>query len=56
MSTVAEIEAAIEKLSPPEFAQLAVWLEEYQQMTNASAEIFKLYDDEEARYGKGETR
>jgi hypothetical protein len=27
--------------------ELAAWLEEYQQMVNASAEIFSLYDKEE---------
>lgn len=47
MSSVAEIESAIEKLSPPEVAQVAVWLEEYQQMINASAAIFAMYDKEE---------
>ena len=47
MSSVAEIESAIERLSPAEFAELAVWLEEYQQMINASAEIFTMYDKEE---------
>src|SRR5436190_20260642 len=49
MSTVAEIEAAIEKLSAQQLAELAAWFEEYQEMTNASAEIFKMYDEEEAR-------
>ena len=48
MSTVAEIEAAIERLAPAEVAELAAWLEEYQQMVNASSEIFALYDREEA--------
>ena len=38
MSSVAEIEAAIEQLSPAEVTELAAWLEEYQQMINASAE------------------
>ena len=48
MSTVAEIESAIERLQPLEVAQLAPWLEEYQQMIRASAEIFATYDREEA--------
>ena len=48
MSTVAEIETAIEKLSAKEVAELAAWFEEYQQMINASAEIFSMYDKEEA--------
>jgi hypothetical protein len=48
MSTVAEIEAAIERLPPPEVAELAAWLVEFQQMTQASAEVFTMYDREEA--------
>jgi hypothetical protein len=49
MSTVAEIETAIERLSPPEVAELAAWLEEYQQMINASSQVFQMYDREEAQ-------
>jgi hypothetical protein len=47
MSSVAEIESAIERLSPAEVNQVAAWLEEYQQMINASAAMFTLYDREE---------
>ena len=47
MSAIVEIESAIERLSPAEVKELAAWLEEYQQMVNASAEIFSLYDQEE---------
>jgi len=47
MTAIAEIESAIERLSPAEVKELAAWLEEYQQMVNASAEIFSLYDQEE---------
>lgn len=47
MSTVAEIESAIERLKPTEVAQLAAWLEEYQQMIRASGEMFALYDQKE---------
>jgi hypothetical protein len=47
MSAVAEIESAIERLSAAEVKELAAWLDEYQQMVNASAEIFTLYDQEE---------
>jgi hypothetical protein len=47
MTAVAEIESAIERLSPAEVKELAAWLDEYQQMVNASAEIFSLYDEEE---------
>ena len=49
MSSVAEIESAIEKLSPAEMAELAAWFEEYQQMINASAEMFAMYDKEEGK-------
>ena len=48
MSTVAEIEAAIERLQPAEVAAVAAWLNEYQQMIQASGEVFALYDREEA--------
>jgi hypothetical protein len=48
MSSVAEIESAIDRLSPQEVAELAAWLEEYQQMVNASAEIFSMYDKEQS--------
>jgi hypothetical protein len=47
MSSVAEIESAIEKLSPEQIVQLAAWFEEYQQMIKASSEIFAMYDQEE---------
>jgi hypothetical protein len=47
MTAVAEIQSAIEKLSPAEVKELAAWLDEYQQMINASAEMFSLYDKEE---------
>jgi hypothetical protein len=47
MSTVAEIEAAIEKLPPSEVAELAAWLQEYQQLINASSRVFAMYNAEE---------
>jgi hypothetical protein len=47
VSTVAEIESAIEQLQPSEVAELAGWLNEYQQMIQASAEVFAMYDREE---------
>ena len=47
MTAIAEIELAIERLSPAEVRELAAWFEEYQQMVNASSEIFSLYDQEE---------
>ena len=48
MSTVAEIESAIERLQPSDVAKLAAWLQEYQQMIHASAEMFSMYEREEA--------
>jgi hypothetical protein len=47
MSRVAEIETAIERLQPTEVTQLTAWLNEYQQMIQASSEIFAMYDREE---------
>jgi hypothetical protein len=47
MSTVAEIENAIERLSQRELAELTAWFEEYRQMVSASSEIFAMYDREE---------
>ena len=47
MSTVAEIESAIERLAPSEVVELAGWLNEYQRMIQASAEVFAMYDREE---------
>ena len=47
MTGIAEIESAIERLSPAELKELAAGLDEYQQMINASAEMFSLYDQEE---------
>ena len=47
MTAVAEIESAIERLTPAELKELTTWLEEHQQMVNASAEIFTMYEQEE---------
>ena len=47
MSTVAEIESAIERLPMEQVRELAKWLEEYQAAINASAEIFAMLDAEE---------
>ena len=49
MSSVAEIESAIEQLPPADVAKLASWLEDYQQMINASAQVFSMYDKEEGK-------
>ncbi|PWU11779.1 MAG: hypothetical protein C5B50_22670 [Verrucomicrobia bacterium] len=48
MTTVAEIETAIERLDPVEISELTAWLNEYQQMIQACAEISAIYDREEA--------
>ncbi len=50
VTAVAEIESAIEKLSPSEVKELAAGLDEYQQMINASAEMFSIYDHSEQAY------
>ena len=51
MTTVAEIEHAIQELPAPEVSELAHWLEEYQLMLSASSEVFAMLDAEE---GEGE--
>jgi hypothetical protein len=52
MSTVAEIEAAIEKLPAEEFAKLLAWMEEYQALIGASQDLFAMYDEEERNHGQ----
>ena len=47
MSTVTEIETAIEKLPAQKVEELAAWLDEYRQTLHASDATFALYDDEE---------
>ena len=51
VSTIAEIESAIERLPADKVREIAAWLEEYQATINASAEVFALLDEEE---GKGD--
>jgi len=53
MSTVAEIEAAIEKLPLAEFGELLAWIEEYQAMVGASQALFVMYDEEERSHAEG---
>jgi hypothetical protein len=53
MSTVTEIEAAIEKLPPAEYSELLAWLEEHQAMVGASQALFAMYDEEEKPHGEG---
>ena len=47
MTTVAEIEKAIEELPAENVKELAEWLEEYQLMLSASADVFRALDEEE---------
>lgn len=47
MSTVAEIESAIEQLPMEQVLEVAAWLEEYQATINASSEVFARLDAEE---------
>ena len=47
MSTVAEIEAAIQKLPEADLRELAVWFEDYQAAIGASESLFAMYDAEE---------
>lgn len=49
MSTVAEVEAAVEKLTPRELREFAAWFEERQALLNSSAIRFRMYDEEEKR-------
>jgi hypothetical protein len=51
MSTVSEIETAIEKLPPAKVEELAAWLDEYRQTLHASEAVFTLFDEEEKRPG-----
>jgi len=52
MSTVAEIESAIERLPMEQVREVAAWLEEYQATINASAEVFAMLDAEEGEGGQ----
>jgi len=47
MSSVAEIESAIERLPMEQVREVAAWLEEYQATINASAEVATMLDVEE---------
>ena len=48
MTTVAEIESAVEHLPREDVDVLAEWLVEYQASLRASAEMFHQYDTEES--------
>ena len=56
MSTVIEIEAAIEKLPPADYRELLSWIEEHQAMIGASEALFMMYDEEEQAHAQGEMR
>jgi len=47
MSTVAEIESAIEKLTPEQLREFAAWFEERQALLHSSNALFSMYDAEE---------
>ncbi len=53
MSSVAEIEAAIEKLPPAQFGELLAWLEEYRGLVGAAQSLFTSYDEEEGNHAEG---
>jgi len=55
MTTVAEIEDAIEKLPVKDYQELLSWFEERQAMLAASDALFSMYDEEEAD-AEGEAR
>ena len=47
MSTVMEIERAIEELPSSEMQKLFSWVEEKQAMLDSTASVFAIYDEEE---------
>lgn len=47
MSTVTEIESAVEKLTPQQLREFAAWFEERQALLNSSETLFRMYDEEE---------
>ena len=51
MTTVAEIEHAIEALPAPEVSEVAEWIVEHQMMLSAASDVFSMLDAEE---GEGE--
>ena len=56
MTTVAEIESAIEKLEPEAYRELLSWIKERQAVIAGSEALFSMYDEEEAGDAQGETR
>jgi hypothetical protein len=51
VSTVTEIEAAIERLPSDELRALVNWIEEYAAAMGASETLFEMYDAEEEQSG-----
>ena len=51
VSTVTEIEAAIERLPTDELRALVNWIEEYAAAIGASETLFGMYDAEEEQSG-----
>ena len=49
MSTVTEIESAVEKLNPQESRAFAAWYEQRQALLNAAEATFLAYDEEEGK-------
>lgn len=49
MTTVAEIETAIEQLPKEEYQELLAWIEERQGLLASSDALFTMYDEEEAQ-------
>ncbi len=49
MSTVLEIEDAVEKLSPEQAKEFAEWYARRQALVNAAEATFLAYDEEESR-------
>lgn len=47
MSTVLEIEKAIEQLPREQLLQLREWFDEYAALSSASTNVFRVYDAEE---------
>jgi hypothetical protein len=48
MSTVAEIETAIQKLPPEDLNELLAWVDDYRASLGAAGTLFAMYDEEEA--------
>ncbi|MEO0454022.1 MAG: hypothetical protein AAFY98_07790 [Verrucomicrobiota bacterium] len=49
MTTVAEIETAIEQLPLEDYQELLTWIEERQGLLASTDALFSMYDEEEAQ-------